>query len=361
MEQINSTPGMLDLMVRPAFAVKDGIITYANDAAERCLFTPGTAVEEFFDTGIEEYSTLESGCLYLTLCKDDCTWDVCVTPMDGCNIFLLERPQTQPELQAVALAARDLREPLSSIMIAADRLLPALDQEDPAIRRQSAQLSRNLHRILRLVSNMSDAAEYSAPAMPHSELRDITAVIGEIFEKAAALAEQAGMTLKFTNLPQSVLCMTDAQKLERGIYNILSNAMKHTPAGGIIEAQLTHRGKDLQLTVRDSGSGIADSILPNLFSRYLRTPGLESADQGIGLGMVLIRSAAAAHGGTVLVRRMPDGGTAITMTLAIRKRTSTDLAAPIFQLDYTGGFDHALTELADVLPYQLYQLPDNTK
>ena len=299
MEQINSTPGMLDLMVRPAFAVKDGIITYANDAAERCLFTPGTAVEEFFDTGIEEYSTLESGCLYLTLCKDDCTWDVCVTPMDGCNIFLLERPQAQPELQAVALAARDLREPLSSIMIAAERLLPALDQDDPAIRRQSAQLSRNLHRILRLVSNMSDAAEYSAPAMPHSELRDITAVIGEIFEKAAALAEQAGMTLKFTNLPQSVLCMTDAQKLERGIYNILSNAMKHTPAGGIIEAQLTHRGKDLQLTVRDSGSGVPPEDREKIFDRFFTADRAHTAGKGTGLGLSICKRIMDMHGQSI--------------------------------------------------------------
>jgi signal transduction histidine kinase len=136
---------------------------------------------------------------------------------------------------------------------------------------------------------------------------------------------------------------------------MLSNALKNTPAGGIIEAQLTHRGKDLQLTVRDSGSGIADSVLPNIFSRYLRTPGLEEPSQGIGLGMVLIRSAAAAHGGTVLVRRMPDGGTSITMTLAIRKKTDSTLTSPILHMDYAGGFDHALMELADVLPPELYQ------
>ena len=75
---------------------------------------------------------------------------------------------------------------------------------------------------------------------------------------------------------------------------------------------------------------------------------------GIGLGMVLIRSAAAAHGGTVLVRRMPDGGTSITMTLAIRKKTDSTLTSPILHMDYAGGFDHALMELADVLPARLY-------
>ena len=82
---------------------------------------------------------------------------------------------------------------------------------------------------------------------------------------------------------------------------------------------------------------------------------MEEPNQGIGLGMVLIRSAAAAHGGTVLVRRMPDGGTSITMTLAIRKKTDSTLTSPILHMDYAGGFDHALMELADVLPPELYQ------
>lgn len=355
MERSDNLLEMLELMARPAFAVKDGTLIYANDAAVHCLFTPGICVADLLITGAEEYSVLEAGCLYLTLEKDGCRWNACVTPMDGFDIFLLEQPKVQPELQAVALAARDLRVPLSNIMITAQRLLTGLDANDAETQKQAAQLNHNLHKILRLVGNMSDAAGYGAQTMPRSELRDITAVIGEIFEKAAALAEHSGKTLRFTNAAQSVICLTDAEKLERGIYNILSNALKNTPAGGIIEAQLTHRGKDLQLTVRDSGSGIADSVLPNIFSRYLRTPGLEDPSQGIGLGMVLIRSAAAAHSGTVLVRRMPDGGTSITMTLAIRKKTDSTLTSPILHMDYAGGFDHALMELADVLPPELYQ------
>ena len=354
MEQSNSIPEMLDLMVRPAFAVKDGIITYANEAAVSVFFTPGTAIEEFLDTGAEEYSALESGCLYLALRKDNCHWSACVTPVDGCNIFLLDQPQTQPELQTLELASRDLRQPLSNILIAVDRLLPDLDRNDPDILKHKAQLTHNLYRLMRQVDNMSDAAKYSASSSVRSELRDITTVIGEIFEKATVLAEQAGKTIKFTNLSHSVVCMTDTDKLERSIYNIVSNAMKYTPDGGIIEAQLTRRGTDLQLTVKDSGSGIADSVLRNLFSRHLRTPGFESPDQGTGLGMVLIRGAAAAHGGTVLIRRLPQGGTAITMTLAIRKQTSSDLASGTIRIDYAGGFDHALIELADVLPDDLY-------
>ncbi len=69
MERSDNLLEMLELMARPAFAVKDGTLIYANDAAVHCLFTPGICVTDLLITGAEEYSALEAGCLYLTLEK----------------------------------------------------------------------------------------------------------------------------------------------------------------------------------------------------------------------------------------------------------------------------------------------------
>lgn len=356
METSHPDTEMLALMPGPAFTAENGTVTCANPQACRYGIAPGTAVADYLGEHLEEYTAFASGTLYLTLLADGCTIGAAVNRLENRDVFLLEPSQCQPELQAMALAARELREPLSGLIISADKLLPLVDSQDPTIQRQTELLNRSLHQLLRLVGNMSDAARYAAQTAPRQELQDMAAVLEEIFEKAAAFAETAGIRLRFEGLREPVLAMTDREKLERAIYNLLSNAIKFTAPGGEISGKLTRHGSKLHLRILDSGSGIADEVYGSLFHRHLRGIHLEDSRYGIGLGMVLVRSAAAAHGGTVLVQRMPEGGTCVTLTLTIRKTVTGNITSPILLPDYAGGFDHALTELADVLPPEAYRL-----
>lgn len=354
MEQLENISGMLDLMVRPAFCVADGRIVAVNPAARSRLIECGTAIEDLLLTGREEYREFRDGCLYLTLRLNEHISGASLSRRGDYRIFILEQDDEQPELHALALAARELREPLSGIMTAADRLFPAL-ADDPSTQNQVARINKSLFQMLRVIGNMSDAARYQEPAEQLSEIRDITAILEELFQETAVLAEQAGLRLTFQNLPRKLLMLVDAEKLERALYNILSNAIKFTPAGGTIEANLTQRGKLLYLTVQDSGSGVDPAIRSGIHSRYLRQPGIEDGRYGIGLGMVLIRAAALAHGGTVLMEHPADSGTRITMTLEIRQDTGGALRSPILRVDYAGERSHGLVELSEVLPAALYQ------
>lgn len=350
MEQSYDLSGMLDLIIRPAFAVTDGIITYCNQAARGLTITVGTTVESMIETGCEEYSAMASGCLYLSVQVEGHSFGASVSPMEGFDVFVLDQEEDQPQLQAFSLAARELREPLANMLIATERLAPSEGNASEDLK----LLERSLYRILRLVGNMSDAERYAEQSQPRQELRDITAVIGDIFEKAAALTEATGITLRFSNYPEPVFTLTDTERLERAIYNILSNAIKFSQKDGVIEARLTCHGSKLHLTVCDNGSGIAEDILGSVFSRHLRQPGIEESRHGIGLGMFMIRNAASAHGGTVLIERSPEKGTRLTMTLSIRKDLKGNLASPKLRIDYAGEFDHGLIELADVLPPEAF-------
>ena len=147
----------------------------------------------------------------------------------------------------------------------------------------------------------------------------------------------------------------DTEKLERAVGNILSNALKFTPKGGTIEAKLTRTGKMLHLTVQDNGSGIPQSLRGNVYNHYQRQPGIEDGRFGIGLGLVLIRATAAAHGGTVLIDHPEGSGTRITMTIAIRQDSDSLVRSSIISVDYAGGRDHLLLERADNLPAELYE------
>ena len=95
------------------------------------------------------------------------------------------------------------------------------------------------------------------------------------------------------------------------------------------------------------------SLLATLHRRYTRQPGLEDPRQGTGLGLVLARCAAIAHGGTLLLAPDSRGGTRYCPTLQLNDQDDGVLRDHI-QMDYAGNYDHILVELSDVLPSRLY-------
>ena len=220
--------------------------------------------------------------------------------------------------------------------------------------RQYAQIiSQSMNRILRLISNMSDAGRYAASSSYRKDLMNFNAVVEEIFEKAATLIEGTGITLCYHGLHEEVRTLIDMEVLERAIYNMISNAIKFSPEGGVIQASLTRHDNWLHLTVEDSGTGIPANLLGSVYSRYLRQPCLEDPRHGVGLGMVVIRSAAIIHGGTVLIEQPEGKGTRITLTFRIQENPG-NFRSPSLHLDYAGERDHALMELSDCLPSKFY-------
>ena len=354
MEQRNDTAQLLDLMARPAFCVTDGHITRVNDRAAAFQITPGTDIAALLLTGAEEYAALEGGCLYLTLSVNGQRLGACVSRLGEFDVFCLEELADSRELQAMALAARELRNPLTTVMVTAQQLFPVTGlEQDSVTREQVARINRGLYQILRVVSNMSDAGHYAAsPA--RLETVDIAGVFAEIFAKAAALLEYTQVSMEYQGYPDAVFCLADRESLERAVLNMVSNAVKFSHPGDTIQASLTRRGQKLYLTLTDSGDAIPDRIRGDVFTRYQRQCGMEDPRFGIGLGMVLIRAAAAAHGGTVLVDRPHQGGNRITMSIPIRQGSAT-LRTGIMQVDYTGERDHGLIELSQFLPESLYE------
>ena len=346
MEEKKGVPDLLDLMVQPGFYVENSIIVRLNAAAEGLLLSPGMDIRPLIDSGLEEYQAFQGGCLYLRLRLSQKRVGASVIRQDGRDAFLMDTEESDSALRALSLAARELREPLATIMVSTANLRA----ENPE---QLALLNRGLHQMLRLIGNMSDAGRI--PPASRQETTDIGALFSEIFEKAAALAETAGVTIRYQGPEQSVLCLADREQLERAVLNLISNALKFAPSGGNLDASLTKRGKMLRFSIRDNGPGFAQNLLGSVYNRYLRQPCIEEGRNGLGLGMVLVRSAAASHGGAVLIDQPEGGGARVTMTIAIRQSTSGTLRSPILRVDYAGEQDHALVELSDCLPAELYK------
>lgn len=334
----------------PAFAVKEHRICACNQAAEALLLAPGADVRPLLMTGAEQYETFQEGCLYLKLKLAPGGNGACVTSAGEQLLFLLDQIPEDPELKSLALAARELRSPLSNMIIASD-MLRSFHQDDPAIQEQLARLSRSLQQMHRLINNMSDAGR--SDLLTPTGVHEWNSLFRNIFEKIQTQLEDTPVTLEYEGLREPVYGVANEGQLERAVLNIVSNSMKFMRDGGQIQAKLTRQKDMLQLSILDSGSGIAENILSQLFRRYRRQPGIEDSRFGLGLGMVLIRSAAADHGGTVLIDQPGEAGTRVTMTFAIRQeasRLSSPVTAPLVE-----SSSQILTELSDCLPWEFYK------
>ncbi len=347
MERQENLPELLDLMTQPGFCVKESIIVQVNAAARGLQLSTGMEIGPLLLTGAEEYAAFTGGCLSLTLTLSGESRGATVVRTEQGDIFLPDPDAQEGELRALALAARELREPLSAMMATAEEIFAHAPDA------QAAQLNRSLYQMLRILGNMSDAGRFSN--VTHPETRNLTALMAELFEKAQGLMDQAGLTLTYQPPLEEIRCLVDAEQLERAVWNLLSNAAKFTPRGGHVDASFTRQGRMLRLTIQDSGSGIAETVRGDLFRRYLRQPAIEDRRFGLGLGLSLVRSTARHHGGTVLIDQPQGGGTRVTLTLALRQRQV--LCSPRMRVDYTGERDHGLLELSERLPSSLY-LPD---
>jgi two-component system heavy metal sensor histidine kinase CusS len=108
--------------------------------------------------------------------------------------------------------------------------------------------------------------------------------------------------------------VVDRIQIERLVSNLLSNAVKYTPAGGQVRVRLARRDHQIELTVEDTGCGIAAVHLPRIFDRFYRAPAPQDGpEHGIGLGLSFVAWIVKAHGGTVDVVSEPDQGSRFTV------------------------------------------------
>ena len=204
---------LLEMIDRPAFVVQEGIITDCNQPAKNRQIRIGTAVTELFPRDCHAYRDFQSGVLYLTLQIGWCQCGATVLRQENGDIFLMDRDADQAQLQALALAAQQLRMPLSNVMTLADLLFPTL-QEDTQTEK-AAQMSRALFQLMRLISNMADAERYTGLDAPRFENTELCSFFREIAQKAEASLESTNIRIHYSCPEAPVFTIIDRERMER--------------------------------------------------------------------------------------------------------------------------------------------------
>ncbi len=215
-------------------------------------------------------------------------------------------------------ASHELKTPLTVLRAGVERALTTanLPQETLATLEETLQEIKRMTELVDALLTLARADEGIAPL--HREPVDLRAIVEEARETGELLAEQAGVKMEVTTPPEPLIVAVDASRIRQLILNLLTNAVKYTPAGGRVRLQLGPSNGRVTLTVADTGIGIAPGDLPHIFDRFWRADSARtrtSERAGVGLGLAICKWIAEAHGGRIDVTSRPGRGTTFTVTL----------------------------------------------
>lgn len=218
--------------------------------------------------------------------------------------------------QMTADIAHDLRTPMSVILGYTESLKDGRLQgnlETYEILHQEARHLSHLIEDLRLLS-LADAGELPLIRRPVPPL----GFLERVALAHMAQAERQGITLRVQEQSDLPMVELDPERMTQVLGNLVSNAMRHTPAEGTItlEAKRVDNGH-LAFTVQDTGSGISADDLPHVFERFFRGDRVRQRNGSSGLGLAIARSIVEAHQGTITVESQEGEGTTFIITLPI--------------------------------------------
>jgi len=184
-------------------------------------------------------------------------------------------------------------------------------------RSMAANTIEECDRLLQMIKTMLDISEAEAGVakLDMKEI-DITQVIREACELFQPLAEDKRVYIEH-KLPRTCLARGDIQRVQRMVANLLDNALKYTPPGGVVSISANGDRNQILVSVCDTGIGISQNDLPHIFDRFYRCDHSRS-EPGIGLGLSLSLAIARVHGGNITVDSTPGKGSTFTVTLPKR-------------------------------------------
>ena len=226
----------------------------------------------------------------------------------------LEADETQRR-SLLADVTHELRTPLAVVQGNVEAILDGVHPADEAHLGAILEETRVLGR---LVEDLRTLALSEAGSLSlHRETTDLEVLCSEVAAAFGGPAEAAGVTIEAAVEGDVPLVDADPVRIREVLGNLVGNALRHTPAGGRITILARRAGNDrapqVQLIVRDTGSGIDPELLPHVFDRFARGTG----SPGTGLGLSIARGLVELHGGTIEAASPPGGGTEMRIRLPI--------------------------------------------
>lgn len=219
----------------------------------------------------------------------------------------------QLERRLTADVAHELRTPLQAIQATVeamqDGVLPADEERLGVVRDETVRLARLADAILELT-------RLERGSLPFEMARiDVSAPVRAAVDANEALFESCDLTLSL-DVTEGIMVRADADRLQQAIANLLSNAARYTPAGGRVDVRVARENNQALIEVADTGTGIAEEDVPNVFNRFWRADAARAtATGGLGIGLAVTKEIVERHRGTIGVESAWGSGTRFTIRL----------------------------------------------
>lgn len=240
--------------------------------------------------------------------------------------------------------SHEFRTPLTLILTPLEKLLRVTPEGEQ--QHQFQLIHRNARRLLNLVNQLLDFRKMEVQEIRlNTSEGDIVAFVREVFHTFSDLSEKNNIRFTFHTTVQQIETFFDQDKLEKILFNLLSNAFKFTPENGSVGIALDLHEHDattlLDIKVQDTGIGIPPDQQEKIFERFFQSDLPETmVNQGSGIGLSITREFVKIHGGSIHVKSEPGKGSCFTVSLPL-----TQLKAPVAgELTETAGIDNITVE-----------------
>jgi two-component system sensor histidine kinase MprB len=216
----------------------------------------------------------------------------------------LER-SVEAQRHLVADASHELRTPIASLRANIQTLGEADRLPESELESLRTDIVEELDELTALVADIVELARGSKPDELADDVR-LDRIVEAVADRARV---RAGDRIDLHVNAEPTVVRGEPQRIERAVANLVDNAVKWSPAGGVVQLELNHG----ELSVRDHGPGFAEADLPHVFERFFRAEGARGLP-GSGLGLAIVRQAAEAHGGFATAGNAPGGGALVRVS-----------------------------------------------
>ena len=231
--------------------------------------------------------------------------------------FSKERELEQNRREMMQAVSHDLRTPLASIQAMVESINDGVVSDEETVKRYMRSTQTEVENLSQLINDLFELAQLDAGLLDlRIEPSSIQDLISDTLESMSAQAQAQKLTLRGAVDEELLPVAMDPNRVQRVLYNLVQNALRHTPPDGTISIQARDIGEEVQVEVKDTGEGIPDGELPHIFQRSYRVdPSRARGSGGAGLGLSIVLGIVEAHGGRIWVESSLGVGSCFTFTL----------------------------------------------
>ena len=231
--------------------------------------------------------------------------------------FRRQRELQQARKDLIASVSHDLRTPLASLRAMVEAISDGVVSDEQTIQTYCSNIRSEVAHLSTLIDDLFELSQLDSGTLElHLQPSSVEEMLNTVLEGMKAQADGQALKLSHSLGRDLEPVMVDPHKIQRVLYNLVQNAIRHTPSDGTISVEAQDLGQEVQIDVVDSGQGINQDDVNKVFDRFYRGEKSRSREfGGAGLGLAIAKGIVEAHGGRIWVDSQPGEGSRFSFSL----------------------------------------------